>query len=58
MLFVRQTKRDARGVTSAFMFLGPVTYEDHEGERPMRITWLLEKPVPGDWFQRVKIAAG
>jgi hypothetical protein len=58
MLFVKQTKRDDRRVTSAFMFLGPVKYVTHERERPMRITWKLEYPMPGDWFQHVKIAAG
>jgi superfamily II DNA or RNA helicase len=58
MLFVRQTKRDARRVTSAFMFLGPVKYVTHESERPMRITWKLQYAMPGDWFQHVKIAAG
>jgi hypothetical protein len=42
----------------AFLFLGPVRYVSHEGERPMSITWKLDHPVPGDWFQQVKIAAG
>lgn len=58
LLFVRRTKRDERGVTQPFLFLGPVEYVSHEGERPMSITWRLDTPVPGDWFQRVKIAAG
>lgn len=58
LLFVRRTKQDGRGITSPFLFLGPVGYVGHEGERPMRITWRLEEPVPGDWFQRVKMAAG
>ncbi len=58
MLFARQTKRDLRRVTRAFMFLGPVKYVTHESERPMRITWRLDHRMPGDWFQEVKLAAG
>lgn len=58
LLFVRRTKRDERGITSPFLFLGPVAYVGHEGERPMRITWRLAVPMPGDWFQQVKVAAG
>ena len=58
LLFVRRTKRDARGITQPFLFLGPVHCISHNGERPMQITWELEYPVPGDWFQQVKIAAG
>jgi superfamily II DNA or RNA helicase len=58
LLFVRRAKRDERGETSPFLFLGPVGYVSHEGERPMRITWRLQHPAPADWFQDVKIAAG
>ena len=58
LLFVRRSKRDDRGITRPFLFLGPVRYVSHEGERPMSITWQLDHPVPGDWFQQVKIAAG
>ncbi len=55
---MRRTKRDDRGITCPFLFLGPARYVNHEGERPMRITWALDHPMPGDWFQQVKIAAG
>lgn len=58
MLFARRSKRDDRGITRPFLFLGPVRYVSHEGERPMSITWKLDHPMPGDWFQQVKIAAG
>ena len=58
MLFVRRAKRDDRGITSPFLFFGPVTYVSHEQERPMRITWRLERPMPGEWFQKAKVAAG
>lgn len=58
LLFVRRAKRDERGVTQPFLFLGPVEHVSHAGERPMSITWRLSHPVPADWYQRVKIAAG
>lgn len=58
LLLVRHSKRDERGITRPFLFLGPVRYLSHEGERPMRILWELEHPTPGDWFQQMKIAAG
>jgi hypothetical protein len=58
LLFVRRARRDERGITQPFLFLGPVHYVAHEGERPMSIIWRLAHPMPGDWFQQVKIAAG
>lgn len=36
----------------AFWLLGPVEYADHEGERPMAITWRLQQPLPGDLYAR------
>jgi hypothetical protein len=34
----------------AFWLLGPATYQSHEGERPMSITWKLTTPLSGDLF--------
>jgi superfamily II DNA or RNA helicase/HKD family nuclease len=34
----------------AFWFLGPATYQRHEGEKPMAITWELLHPLPGDLY--------
>jgi len=45
MLFARRNS-DER----AFYFLGPATYEKHESELPMAITWRLLYPLPGDLF--------
>ena len=47
-----------RGFTSPYLFLGPVRYVTHESEKPMRIVWELERPVPPEFFSAVKIAAG
>ncbi|MCC6873612.1 MAG: DUF3427 domain-containing protein [Sandaracinaceae bacterium] len=58
LLFVRQARTDDRGVTMPFLFLGPVRYVEHESEKPMRITWELERPMPPEWFRQVKVAAG
>ena len=58
LLFVRQTKRDDRGITSPYLFLGPVRYIEHEREKPMRIIWELERPMPPEFFRQVKVAAG
>jgi hypothetical protein len=46
LLFVRETRDDA------FVALGPVHYLSHTGERPMGITWRLEKPLPAGLFER------
>jgi hypothetical protein len=45
LLFAR-TRQDDR----TFWFLGPATYVQHEGERPMAITWKLHMPLSGDLF--------
>jgi uncharacterized protein DUF3427 len=45
LLFAR-TRADHR----AFWFLGPATYVQHEGERPMAVTWKLSTTLPGDLF--------
>jgi hypothetical protein len=57
LVFVRQTKRDDRGITSPYLFLGPVRYVEHES-KPMRIIWELKHAMPPEFFQRVKVAAG
>jgi superfamily II DNA or RNA helicase len=45
LLFAR-TRADER----AFWFLGPATYVQHQGERPMAVTWRLTTPLSGDLF--------
>ena len=44
-LFARETSDDR-----AFWCLGNATYVSHEGERPMAITWRLNRSLPGDLF--------
>jgi hypothetical protein len=52
LLFVREAKKDARGVTSAFRNLGPVTPRSHRGERPITIEWELGTPLLPEWVRR------
>ncbi len=33
-----------------YAFLGPVTYQSHQGDRPIGITWRLDHPMPGALF--------
>lgn len=57
MLFVRRAKKDSRGVTMPYLFLGPARCVSASGERPIQIVWELERPMPASWFGAVKIAA-
>lgn len=52
LLFVRETKKDARGVTNAFRYLGPVRPRSHKGERPITIEWELPAPLLPEWLRR------
>ena len=58
LLFVREAKKDARGLTMPYLFLGPVRCVSATGERPIQIVWELEREMPAAWFNAVKIAAG
>jgi superfamily II DNA or RNA helicase len=51
MLFCRERVTD-----NAFWFLGPATYVNHVGERPMAITWRLSTPLPGDLYTTIAAA--
>ena len=42
-----------------YVFLGPVRYVSHKGNRPMAITWELATPLPGFlWHEAGKMAVG
>lgn len=56
LLFVRDTQQDPFG-TAPYLFLGPATHVDHQGERPIAITWRLNHPMPTDFFQSAAVAA-
>ena len=58
ILFVRERKRDGRGATLPYCCLGRAHYRSHESERPMKILWELERPMPGWLYQAGKVVAG
>lgn len=37
---------------SPYAFCGPVTYEKHEGDRPISITWRIDHTLPAGLYQR------
>jgi superfamily II DNA or RNA helicase len=50
LLFVRERKTFELG-TQPFTFLGPVSYVEHRGERPVAFTWRLSRPMPEELFE-------
>lgn len=50
-IFVREYKKDISG-TSPYTFLGIANYINHEGSRPMNITWKLERPIPAKFMKK------
>jgi superfamily II DNA or RNA helicase len=50
LLFVRERRTFELG-TSPFTFLGPVSYVEHRGERPVAFTWRLASPMPEELFE-------
>lgn len=57
-LFTRERRRDDRGFAVPYVFLGPVTYAGHRGERPMAVTWRLHRPMPAEVYLEGKVAEG
>ena len=41
----------------AYLFLGPATYVNHTGDRPIAITWRLETQMPMDFFNHASAIA-
>jgi hypothetical protein len=56
LLFVREKRRYELG-TQPFTFLGPVTYVDHRGERPVAFTWKLPEQMPEELFEVARSVA-
>ena len=56
LLFVREKKRSELG-TQPFTFLGPVTYVDHRGERPVAFRWQLPEQMPEELFEVARSVA-
>jgi superfamily II DNA or RNA helicase/HKD family nuclease len=56
LLFVRDRKTSVLG-TQPFTFLGPVSYVEHRGERPVAFTWRLPVPMPEVLFEVARSVA-
>ena len=52
LLLVREADKDARGLTSPFRYLGPVSPVSFRGERPITIEWALRDPLRPEWVRR------
>jgi hypothetical protein len=57
LLLARRTRRDERGCTAPYVFLGPATYVSHEGSRPMAIRWRLHHPIPAWFYPEARLVA-
>ncbi|MEU3848845.1 DUF3427 domain-containing protein [Streptomyces sp. NPDC029554] len=58
LLFMRRYKNTDIGKPQPWMLLGPATYENHTGSKPMAITWRLEHKLPADVWTYATITAG
>ena len=50
-LFVRE-KKNEKGATQPFVYLGRLAHVSDTGECPMSIVWELETPIPARWLDR------
>jgi superfamily II DNA or RNA helicase len=56
VLFVRTAPEDELGATP-FLCLGQADYVEHRGEKPIAITWKLQRAMPGDVFRQASVVA-
>tara|TARA_Y100000588_G_scaffold130670_1_gene143198 strand:+ start:4310 stop:7168 length:2859 start_codon:yes stop_codon:yes gene_type:complete len=49
-LFLRAERNTARNTTAPYVAAGYASYEHHESERPIKITWKLDHPLPQTVF--------
>ncbi len=57
-LFVRETKvADGAMGVPAYLYAGPMTYQEHTGDRPMRIIWKLAHALPADTYAAARAIA-
>ncbi len=56
LLFAREHKVYELG-TAPYLFLGPGQYVSHTGDRPIAITWHLDRPMPTETFTASTVVA-
>lgn len=58
-LFIRESKtEDGKLGAPPYLYAGTAAYVSHAGDRPMRINWKLDTPLPADIFRIARVAAG
>ena len=57
LLFVRESPTLANGAAAPFTLLGPATFVEDRGERPIQITWQLHTPMPESLLEVARIVA-
>ncbi|AYO58112.1 hypothetical protein CO230_08250 [Chryseobacterium sp. 6424] len=59
LLFIRESKTDADSFTRGYVFVGPVSFVEFTGSKPMSITWQLSKEMPHFlWRDSAKLQVG
>ena len=56
LLFTRQHRVDGLG-TAAYTLLGDATYVQHSGNKPIAITWRLNRAMPTDLYAAAKVVS-
>ena len=56
VLFVRESPENDLGA-SPFLCLGQASYAEHRGEKPIAITWRLQRAMPGETFRLASVVA-
>ncbi|WBB70771.1 DUF3427 domain-containing protein [Micromonospora sp. WMMD812] len=57
-LFVRETKiGDGDLGAPVYLYAGPMTYESHTGDRPMRILWRMQHALPAEMYAAARAIA-
>jgi superfamily II DNA or RNA helicase/HKD family nuclease len=57
LLFTRETADDETGLTMPYTCLGQLDYVQHTGEKPIAITWKLQRPMPAEVFSNAAAVA-
>jgi superfamily II DNA or RNA helicase len=57
LLFVRESPTLANGAGAPFTLLGPATFVEARGERPIQITWRLHEPMPESLLEVARLVA-
>jgi superfamily II DNA or RNA helicase/HKD family nuclease len=57
-LFIRESKTTTLGDAAPYLYAGSAVHVSHERDRPIRITWQLERELPAQFYQAAKAIAG